>query len=87
MNPRSTAPDQRPLRPDPEHEKSATQSGIFVAFVEIFGAAIMLAIGVYFLGDPLQPDAVSWGALVITAVLLVDAARRLFRISTGRAKR
>ena len=87
MNPRSSAPDQRPLRPDPEHEKSPTQSGIFVAFVELFGAAIILAFGVKFLTDPLQPDAVSYGAFVITAVLLIDAARRLFRISTGRAKR
>ncbi len=87
MNPHSTAPDQRPQRPDPEHEKSPTQSGIFIAFVELFGAAIILAIGVYFLGDPLQPDAVSWVGFVLAAALLVDAARRLFRISTGRAKR
>ena len=87
MNPRGHVPDQRPLRPDPEHEKSPTQSGIFIAFIEIFGAAVLLAIGIKFLTDPAQPDAVSYGAFVITAVLLADAARRLFRITTGRTKR
>lgn len=87
MSPRSSAPDQRPLRPDPEHEKSPTQSGIFIAFFELFGAAFILAVGIRFITDPIQPDAVAYGAFVLTAVLLVDAARRLFKISTGRAKR
>lgn len=87
MTPRSSAPDQKPLRPDPEHEKSPTQSGIFLAFVELFGAAFILAVGVRFITDPIQPDAVAYGAFVLTAVLLIDAARRLFRISTGKTKR
>lgn len=87
MNPHNSAPDQRPLRPDPEHEKSPTQSGIFIAFVELFGAAFLLAVGIKFLSDPPDLDAVAYGAFVITAVLLIDAARRLFRISTGKTKR
>lgn len=87
MAPHVTAPDQRPLRPDPEHGKSPTESGIFLVFVLLLGASFLLAIGIKFITDPMQPDPVGYGMLVLTAVFLFDATRRLIHIATGKVRR
>ena len=79
--------DQQPQRPDPGHGKSVTQLGIFFVFVELLGAAFLLALGVRFFTAPEQPDAVAWVAFVLTALLLVDFGRRLIRIARGRSRR
>lgn len=87
MNPRNTEIDQQPQRPDPEHGKSPTQLGIFFVFIELLGAAFLLAVGVRFITAPEQPDAVAWVAFVLTALLLVDFGRRLTKIARGKARR
>lgn len=87
MSHRERAIDQQPQLPDPEHEKSPTQMGIFTVFIELLGAALLLAIGVRFLTAPEQPDAVAWTAFIFVVVLLFDCVRRLIRISTGKDRR
>lgn len=84
MNRRNYSTDQQPQQQDPEHEKSPTKSGIFIAFVELMGAAVLLGIGVHFVTTPEEPDAVAWVAFVIIAVLVLDSARRIMRIARGK---
>lgn len=86
MSPQHTQPDQTPQRPDPEHGKSPTKMGFFMVPVEFIGAVLLIGLGVRFITATGQPDAVAYVAFVLAAVLVVDAIRRLRRISTGRDK-
>lgn len=87
MAPRSYATDQQPQRQDPEFGQSPTELGIFTVFVELLGAALLLAIGIHFMTSASEPDVVAWGAFALIAILLFDGTRRLIRISTGKDKR
>lgn len=87
MKPRSFQTDQQPQQQDPEHGKSPTELGIFTVFVEILGAALLLAIGIHFVTTASEPDAVAWTAFALIVILLFDGARRLIKISTGKVRR
>lgn len=86
MSPQHTEPGQTPQQPDPEHGKSATQMGFFMVPVELVGAVFLIGLGVRFLTVSGQPDVVAYVLFVLGAVLIVDAIRRIRRISTGRDK-
>ena len=86
MNPHEPKPDDEPQRQQPEATKSGTRMGFFAVPVELVGAVLLIGMGVRFITVPNQPDAVGYVLFVVAAVLVIDAIRRLRRITTGKEK-
>lgn len=86
MNPREPKPGEQPERQKPETTKSATRMGFFAVPVELVGAVLMIGLGVRFVTVANQSDIIGYVLFVIAAVLVLDAIRRLRRITTGKEK-
>jgi hypothetical protein len=86
MNPREPKPGEQPERQKPETTKSATRMGFFAVPIELVGAVLMIGIGVRFVTVANQSDIIGYVLFVIAAVLIIDAIRRLRRITTGKEK-
>lgn len=86
MDPHETPSDQQPQRPDPEHGKSPTRMGFFMVPVEFVGAVLLVGMGMRFITVSNQPDAVGYVLFALALVLVIDAIRRLRRITTGKDK-
>ncbi len=86
MNPREPKPGEQPERQKSEATKSATRMGFFAVPVEFVGAVLLIGVGIRFVTVSNRPDAVGYVLFVIAAVLVVDAIRRLRRITTGKEK-
>ena len=86
MNPREPKPGEQPERQKPETTKSATRMGFFAVPIELVGAVLMIGIGVRFVTVANQSDIIGYVLFVIAAVLVLDAIRRLRRITTGKEK-
>ena len=86
MNPREPKPGEQPERQQPETTKSATRMGFFAVPIELVGAVLMIGIGVRFVTVANQSDIIGYVLFVIAAVLIIDAIRRLRRITTGKEK-
>lgn len=86
MKPREPKPGEQPERQAPESTKSATRMGFFMVPVEFIGTVLLIGIGVRFITVSNRPDVVGYVLFVIAAVLVVDAIRRLRRITTGKDK-
>ena len=86
MNPRETATDQQPQRPDPEHGKSPTKMGFFMVPVSLVGAVLLIGFGVRFIAVSQRPDAVGYVLFVLAAVLIFFGVQRIIKIATGKQK-
>ena len=86
MNPREPKPGEQPERQQPETTKSATRMGFFAVPVELVGAVLLIGVGVRFVTVTNQPSAIGWVLFAIAAVLVIDAIRRLRKITTGKEK-
>lgn len=86
MNPREPKPGEQPERQKPETTKSATRMGFFAVPVELVGAVLMIGIGVRFVTVSNRPEVVGYVLFVVAAILIIDAIRRLRRITTGKEK-
>lgn len=71
-------------RPRHSTVNPADQMGVFTVFFEFLGVAAFLPIGVRFLTAPELSDGVAWGFLVVAAIFLIDATRRLYLMARGR---
>jgi hypothetical protein len=60
--------------------------GFFAVPVELVGAVLLIGMGVRFITVSNQPDVVGYVLFVVAAVLVIDAIRRLRRITTGKEK-
>ncbi|HEY4536609.1 MAG TPA: hypothetical protein VIG71_11665 [Enteractinococcus sp.] len=68
-----------------DHPREPSELGMFMVSMEIFVAAMLLAIGVHFLTVASEPDALAWGAFALIVIIMGDAVRRLINIATGKA--
>ncbi|HEY4578088.1 MAG TPA: hypothetical protein VIG67_09590 [Yaniella sp.] len=86
MTSREPKPSDEPQRQQPEATKSGTRMGFFAVPVELVGAVLLIGMGVRFITISNQPDVVGYVLFVVAAVLVIDAIRRLRRITTGKEK-
>lgn len=86
MNPRETATDQQPQRPDPEHGKSPTKMGFFMVPVTLLGTVLLIGFGIRFITVSQRPDAVGYVLFALAAALLAFGVHRIIKISTGKQK-
>ena len=83
MSPRQFALGRHRHDTNASHQPSSL--GMFMVSMELLVAAMLLAIGVHFLTVATEPDAVAYGLLVATALLMFDLVRRVINIARGRA--